>query len=160
LFATHYHELTRLAELLPGRVGNLHVAVREWKDQVIFLHRIEPGRAEKSFGIHVARLAGLPGSTIARAKEILEQLSVDHSALTGGGGPAAGPDGGGLRVHVRGSAKGSGAERAGGGQMGLFAEVVPHPAVDALGEVELESLSPLEAFDALRRLKGLVQGGG
>jgi len=160
LFATHYHELTRLAELLPGRVGNLHVAVREWKDQVIFLHRIEPGRAEKSFGIHVARLAGLPGGTIARAKEILEQLSVDHSALTGGGGPAAGPDGGGLGVQVRGSAKGSGAERAGGGQMGLFAEVVPHPAVDALGEVELESLSPLEAFDALRRLKGLVQGGG
>jgi len=81
LFATHYHELTGLAELLPGRVANLHVAVREWQDQIIFLHRILPGRADKSYGIHVAKLAGLPARTIARARQVLESLEVDHSAL-------------------------------------------------------------------------------
>ena len=81
LFATHYHELTQLQELLEGRVTNLHVAVREWQDQIIFLHRILPGRADKSYGIHVAKLAGLPARTVARAKQVLECLEVDHSAL-------------------------------------------------------------------------------
>lgn len=81
LFATHYHELTQLQERLQGRVTNLHVAVREWQDQIIFLHRILPGRADKSYGIHVAKLAGLPARTVARARQVLECLEVDHSAL-------------------------------------------------------------------------------
>ncbi|MBY0308084.1 MAG: DNA mismatch repair protein MutS, partial [Phycisphaerales bacterium] len=81
LFATHYHELTQLQELMPQRVTNLHVAVREWHDQIIFLHRILQGRADKSYGIHVAKLAGLPARTVARAKQVLECLEVDHSAL-------------------------------------------------------------------------------
>ena len=81
LFATHYHELTQLQELLPQRVTNLHVAVREWQDQIIFLHRILQGRADKSYGIHVAKLAGLPSQTVARAKQVLDSLEVDHSAL-------------------------------------------------------------------------------
>ncbi|MFT3685198.1 MAG: DNA mismatch repair protein MutS [Phycisphaerales bacterium] len=81
LFATHYHELTQLQELMPQRVTNLHVAVREWQDQIIFLHRILQGRADKSYGIHVAKLAGLPTRTVQRAKQVLECLEVDHSAL-------------------------------------------------------------------------------
>jgi DNA mismatch repair protein MutS len=73
LFATHYHELTELAATLP-RVKNYNVAVREWHDQVIFLHKILPGGTDKSYGIQVARLAGLPKEVIARAKEVLNNL--------------------------------------------------------------------------------------
>ena len=73
LFATHYHELTDLARTRPG-VKNFNVAVREWNDQIIFLRKIVPGGADKSYGIQVARLAGLPGSILARSKEILSNL--------------------------------------------------------------------------------------
>ncbi len=73
LFATHYHELTEL-EMTRAGVRNYNVAVREWNDQIIFLRKIIPGGADKSYGIQVARLAGLPGSVIARAKEILSNL--------------------------------------------------------------------------------------
>ena len=67
LFATHYHELTDLADALPG-VVNAHVAAREWKDDIIFLRKIVGGRSDRSYGIQVARLAGLPGSVVARAR--------------------------------------------------------------------------------------------
>ena len=67
LFATHYHELTDLEERLAGRVRNLHVSVREWGDQIVFLHRILPGRTSQSYGVHVAKLAGIPASVVARA---------------------------------------------------------------------------------------------
>jgi DNA mismatch repair protein MutS len=73
LFATHYHELTDLAADMPG-VGNLHVSAREWKDDVIFLRKIEPGGSDRSFGIQVARLAGLPAPVVVRAQEILHNL--------------------------------------------------------------------------------------
>jgi DNA mismatch repair protein MutS len=73
LFATHYHELTELAELF-GNVRNLNVAVREWMDEVVFLHRILPGGTDKSYGIHVAKLAGIPKSILNRSDEILEEL--------------------------------------------------------------------------------------
>jgi DNA mismatch repair protein MutS len=73
LFATHYHELTELAVALPG-VKNFNVAVREWHDQIIFLRKILPGGTDKSYGIQVARLAGLPRAVIDRAKEILRNL--------------------------------------------------------------------------------------
>jgi len=78
LFATHYHELTELADLLDN-VKNENVAVREWKDQVIFLHKIIPGRTDKSYGVHVARLAGIPQNVIARAGEILDELESNFS---------------------------------------------------------------------------------
>jgi DNA mismatch repair protein MutS len=71
LFATHYHELTELAEQLEG-VRNLRVAVKEAADKIIFLHKIEPGKANRSYGIEVARLAGLPATVIDRAREILK----------------------------------------------------------------------------------------
>jgi DNA mismatch repair protein MutS len=81
LFATHYHELTKLAEERKG-VGNLNVAVREWNEQIIFLRKIIPGGADKSYGIQVARLAGLPKEVLDRAKEILAHLESSNSAET------------------------------------------------------------------------------
>jgi DNA mismatch repair protein MutS len=79
LFATHYHELTELAARLP-RLKNFNVAVREWNDQIIFLRKIEPGGTDKSYGIHVARLAGVPKPVLERSKEILRNL--EESELT------------------------------------------------------------------------------
>ena len=79
LFATHYHELTELAERLP-RVRNFNVAVREWNEQIVFLRKIVEGGTDKSYGIHVARLAGVPKSVLDRAKEILRNL--EESELT------------------------------------------------------------------------------
>jgi DNA mismatch repair protein MutS len=73
LFATHYHELTELADRLP-RLRNFNVAVREWNEQIVFLHKIVEGGADKSYGIHVARLAGVPKPVIERAKAILRNL--------------------------------------------------------------------------------------
>jgi DNA mismatch repair protein MutS len=77
LFATHYHEMTELAVVCPG-VKNYNVAVREWNDQIVFLRKIQPGAADKSYGIQVARLAGLPKSLIERAKEILANLEASE----------------------------------------------------------------------------------
>ncbi len=79
LFATHYHELTDLAERFAG-VKNLNVAVREWEDQVIFLHRIVEGGTDRSYGIHVARLAGVPRDVLDRARQLLGELAVQHIA--------------------------------------------------------------------------------
>ena len=77
LFATHYHELTDLEAQLPG-VRNYNVAVKEWDDQVVFLHQIVPGAADKSYGIHVAQLAGVPRSVNERAREVLAWLEAQH----------------------------------------------------------------------------------
>jgi DNA mismatch repair protein MutS len=82
LFATHYHELTRLADTLP-RLRNWTVAVREWQDEIVFVRRVVPGSADRSYGIQVARLAGMPPSVVARAREILSGME------KGGGLPAA-----------------------------------------------------------------------
>jgi DNA mismatch repair protein MutS len=131
LFATHYHEITSLSDRLP-RVRNLHVTVREWEDGIVFLHRIEAGRADRSYGIHVAKLAGLPREAVSRAEEILESLAV-HSPAT----PASPPP-----------AKAGSAPR----QLDLFTEYLPHPVVDALRKVDLNALSPMQAFDVLRTL--------
>ena len=77
LFATHYHELTDLRKSLP-RLKNLNVSVKEWQDDVVFLHKIVEGAADKSYGIHVARLAGVPKSVNDRAKQILSHLESEH----------------------------------------------------------------------------------
>src|SRR5690606_9871586 len=155
LFATHYHELTDLEERLPGRVCNLHVAVREWGDDIVFLHRILPGPTDQSYGIHVAKLAGVPRSVTARADGILRSLAVHHHAPERPGGAAerggdgasangARPRGHGARIDARNIPE--------AGQLPLFTEYIPHPVVDRLREVKIESMSPLEAFEALRRL--------
>jgi DNA mismatch repair protein MutS len=77
LFATHYHELAQLAETLP-RLCNYNVLVREWQDEIIFLHKIAPGSADKSYGIHVARLAGVPEEVLDRAEAVLGELEAHH----------------------------------------------------------------------------------
>ncbi len=81
-FATHYHELTDLARTLPD-VRNLNVAVREWEEQLVFLHKIVEGPADKSYGIHVARLAGVPREVNERAKDILAKLEQQHVGENG-----------------------------------------------------------------------------
>ncbi len=138
LFATHYHELTDLEELLPGRVRNLHVSVREWGEQIVFLHRILPGRTSQSYGVHVAKLAGIPAPVINRAREVLGALSVQHA----GHAPSA--------IQTAGKKKPKDTPADGTGS--LFA-TPDHPVIQELRELKLESLSPLDAFDALRRLR-------
>ena len=153
LFATHYHELTDLEELLPGKVRNLHVSVREWGDDIVFLHRILPGRTDQSYGIHVAKLAGIPSSTITRAREVLDQLAVHHH------GPSSASHEPRAEASVRASnaAKPTTSRPPAPGQMSLFTEYVQHPAVNQLKELKLESLTPLQAFDALRQLKAMAE---
>ncbi len=82
IFATHYHELTDLADALPG-VVNCHVAAREFKDDIVFLHKIVAGRSDRSYGIQVAQLAGLPPAVVRRAAEILKSLERDELARGG-----------------------------------------------------------------------------
>jgi DNA mismatch repair protein MutS len=77
LFATHYHELAQLAETLP-QLRNYNVLVREWQDDIVFLHKIAAGGADKSYGIHVARLAGVPREVLERARAVLHQLESHH----------------------------------------------------------------------------------
>ncbi|MEO0482176.1 MAG: DNA mismatch repair protein MutS [Planctomycetota bacterium] len=148
LFATHYHELTDLAERRPDRVGNLHVAVREWtspdgEQEIVFLHQIEPGRADRSYGLHVAKLAGVPRPVIDRAQAVLEALAVHH-------GPAEGSPTASVPHHTPNAAPQS-------GQLPLFTEYLPHPALDRLRELKLDELTPLAAFDALRALQGALE---
>jgi DNA mismatch repair protein MutS len=140
LFATHYHELTELEERLPGRVKNLHVSVREWGDQIVFLHRILPGRSDRSYGVHVARLAGIPAPVVRRAGEVLASLAVQH-------GPATAKE---ATARIQPASPPS-------AQLSLFTEYVSHPVVGELRELKLDALSPIQAFDELRRLRALVQ---
>jgi DNA mismatch repair protein MutS len=135
IFATHYHELTDLADALPN-VANFHVVVREWKDDLVLLHKVVPGRADRSYGIQVARLAGLPPVVVARAREILSGLERDE--LSRGGRPSL-----------------SGAASSRQQQLGLFQ--APGPADDVLRgrlrEVDVNQLTPLQALALLAELK-------
>ena len=135
LFATHYHELTDLADARPG-VANAHVLVREWHEDILFLRKVVDGRSDRSYGIQVARLAGLPTEVVTRAREILSQLEQDE--LARGGRPSL-----------------SGAPKP-GEQLGLFA--APAPVDDALARklaaLDVDRLTPI---DALMTLAGLVK---
>lgn len=141
LFATHYHELTGLADRLPN-VTNLHVAVREWgapgNEQIIFLYRILPGRTDRSYGIHVAKIAGLPKGTIKRASELLETLAVQTEA------PQLPKD-----MQPR--------TPAAGAQLSLFTEYLDHPAIEALRTIDLNDMTPMQAFDTLRQLREMLE---
>ncbi|PYM67527.1 MAG: DNA mismatch repair protein MutS, partial [Candidatus Rokuibacteriota bacterium] len=132
LFATHFHELTRLAGRLPG-VRNFHVAVREWNDEIIFLHKVEPGATDRSYGIQVARLAGLPPEVIARAKALLAELE----------------EAGQGRADARDAV-----------QLGLFAPAAPDPIVTELATLDLAHLTPLEALNLLHKWQQLTVGAG
>ncbi|MFM7582653.1 MAG: MutS-related protein, partial [Caldilinea sp.] len=136
--ATHYHELTDLAERLP-HVVNYNVAVDDSGngEDVVFLRRIIPGKADRSYGVHVARLAGLPGQVVSRAEEILGDL--ERSG-------AAGPRRLAESVAQRG--------RSNALQVSLFADL--HPAVAALRKLDVNSLTPLDALNRLFELQRLA----
>jgi DNA mismatch repair protein MutS len=138
LFATHYHELTDLADATPG-VVNYHVAAREWKDDIIFLRKIVPGRSDRSYGIQVARLAGLPAPVVNRAREILAALERDE--LTRGGRPSV-----------------SGTPGEPQQQLGLFqAQPSDDHLREKLAAVDIDRLTPLEALTTLAQLKKEAQ---
>lgn len=135
LFATHYHELTDLAADVPG-VGNLHVSAREWKSTVVFLRKIESGGSDRSFGIQVARLAGLPAAVVARAQEILRNL--ERTEFDREGRPrlahSEGPEAGGARQL----------QLFGGTEEAILAE---------LRRLQPDGLTPLEALQILAELR-------
>ncbi len=122
LFATHFHELTELARRLPG-AQNFHVAVREWNDSIVFLHKVRAGSTDRSYGIQVARLAGLPERVIARARTLLAELEAAGQRATD------------ARDAV---------------QLGLFAPA-PDPILVELSQLDLAHLTPLEALNRLAK---------
>ncbi len=136
LFATHYHELTELARYLP-RVRNFHVAVTEERGEVVFLHKIVPGGADKSYGVHVARLAGLPKPVVARAQEVLAALEQERP---------------------RGLGKATRAPAVPAPQMPLFGQ--RSDLADELAKLDIASLTPLEAITKLFELQEKARGDG
>jgi DNA mismatch repair protein MutS len=137
LFATHYHELTELAELLPT-VKNVHVSVKETPSEIIFLRKVEPGSADKSYGIEVARLAGLPRSVIERAREVLKRHEQSEHELSETLTPGA-------------SANGNGSQNV------LFT-ALDRAVIDRLKAADLDELKPIEALNLLAELKKQVGG--
>jgi DNA mismatch repair protein MutS len=135
IFATHYHELTQLGDLLPG-VRNMNVAVREHGEQIVFLRRLEAGGADRSYGIQVARLAGLPQEVLARARILLAELEGTHSRSGEGlgQGSASPPP-----------------------QLSLFTP--EERLVKQLRALDPERLTPLEALNLLAALKAEAEGG-
>jgi len=139
LFATHYHELTRLAERLDA-LSLHHVRAREWKGDLVLLHEVASGPADRSYGLAVARLAGLSPAVIGRAKDVLKRLEAGRAAT---GGLAAGLD-----------------------DLPLFAaaaeveQAKPDPVRAAVAEVDADALSPREALELIYRLKGILAESG
>jgi DNA mismatch repair protein MutS len=135
IFATHYHELTRLAERLPG-VVNFNVAVHEEADQIVFLRRLLPGGADRSYGVEVARLAGLPLDVVTRARGILQELENGMHPEAHGRTPASARD----------------------PQLPLF-DPPSHPAVERLRDLDVNTLTPLDALNRLAELTELARAG-
>jgi DNA mismatch repair protein MutS len=135
MFATHYHELTRLADRLDA-LSLHHVRAREWKGDLVLLHEVAPGPADRSYGIAVAKLAGVPPIVLARAKSVLARLEAGRDAT---GGIAAGLD-----------------------DLPLFASIAAAPSAprdplaEALAQINPDALTPREAMDALYALKRLA----
>jgi DNA mismatch repair protein MutS len=139
LFATHYHELVELEKTKP-RLRNANVAVSQNQGEIVFLHRIVSGGADQSYGIHVARLAGVPGLVLERAREILTFLEKQH-------GPDPGLPEGPIRRKVKTGRALSGS---------LFA-ALPDPLLVELREIDLAQLSPSGALDLVKRLRELAE---
>jgi DNA mismatch repair protein MutS len=134
LFATHYHELTELADLLPA-VKNVHVSVKETPSEIIFLRRVEPGSADKSYGIEVARLAGLPRSVVERAREVLKKHEQSEHELSETLSPGA-----------------SDIAHKNGHQQVLFT-TLDREVLEKLRGADLDQLKPLDALNLLAELK-------
>ncbi len=149
LFATHYHELTELALLFP-RIQNLHIKVKEWNDRIIFLRKIGEGSCDHSYGIQVARLAGVPVSVIGRAKEILANLenmefTPDHKPVL-------------ARHHQERKGAAQEASLLDGIQMNLL-DSTAIELVEQLRTLDVEGLTPLDALNLLAELKQKAGGG-
>lgn len=142
LFATHYHQLTELALTCPG-IQNYNIAVREWNDRIIFLHKIVPGGTDRSYGIQVARLAGIPGEVIRRAREILANL--EKGELTESGRP---------RLATRSARSGTNPEES---QISLFSNQT-HPILKELRDINISEMTPIEALNCLNDLKKKADG--
>ena len=130
LFATHYHELTQLSDHLPG-VRNYNVAVSEENGSIVFLRRIVPGRADKSYGIHVAQLAGMPNAVVNRAWEVLRDLEVDDTQVSGNG-----------------NSTGNSSQPT---QLALMP--MSSPTLDELKGLDISSMTPIEAINKLYELQ-------
>ncbi len=142
LFATHYHELTTLAGSLDG-VRNYNVAVREWQEQVVFLHKILPGAADKSYGIHVARLAGVPPLVVERAKQILAQLENEHLDAQG-------------QTKLAQRAR---RIKTADLQLTLFA-AEEHPLLGEVRQLKLDETAPLAAWQWLEQWQARLKNSG
>jgi DNA mismatch repair protein MutS len=142
MFATHYHELTELADVLP-RLRNMNVLVRETEDSIVFLRKVVPGSADQSYGIEVAKLAGIPEGVIVRAREVLANL--EESQYTAEAVP-----------RLAGGAHGPLGE--GGPQLRLF-EAAPSAVEKEIEELDLDRMTPLDALGKLAELKKRVGGG-
>jgi len=136
LFATHYHQLTDLAQELSG-VCNLNVSVRERADEILFLHKIVEGGTDRSYGIHVARLAGVPKDLLDRAKTILSSLEAEAGGISPSTLQRLDPS----------------------QQLGLFSPETPSEIEQALGSIDPDHLTPMEALVQLHELKRLAEGG-
>ena len=139
IFATHYHELVQLADELVA-VRNYNVGVREVGDQILFLYRLQPGGADRSYGIEVGRLAGLPAPVIARARTVLALLEGEAEHLV----PALAP--------AMAAAKRSRSALASPGQLGLFVPAELHVAVERLRAIDVNTLTPLAALQLMAEL--------
>jgi DNA mismatch repair protein MutS len=134
MFATHYHELMQLPERL-AHARNCNVAVQESGGTVVFLHRLMPGGTDRSYGVHVAQLAGLPDAVVQRAREVLGTLEGEHRVVPGAPPPPSDP-----------------------GQLALFNAPKPDPVVEDLRAIDLNQLTPLEAMNRLAELQRKAEG--
>jgi DNA mismatch repair protein MutS len=141
LFATHYHELTELAETKP-RVKNFNIAVKEWNDQIIFLRKLVPGGTNRSYGIQVARLAGIPDVVISRSKKILDRI--EHLS-------SAGQD-----VHIRTDASGKISQNP--VQLDLF-QSAEREIVRRLRGIDINTTTPIDALEMLQKLQQIAMEG-
>jgi DNA mismatch repair protein MutS len=162
VFATHYHELVGLVDTLP-RAAAFNVSVKESGADIVFLHTLRPGGSDRSYGVHVARLAGLPPAVVARAARILREL---ESGPWGSGGRGAGlaersrdqlslfgdPLGGGRRGAAAADAAATGGVPEGSTGVGETTRAI----LERLAELQTDELTPLDALNALADLKGLL----
>ncbi|MGQ9547908.1 MAG: DNA mismatch repair protein MutS [Roseiflexus sp.] len=159
LFATHYHELTDLERTLP-RLKNYHMAATEQDGRVVFLHELRPGGADRSYGIHVAELAGIPQSVIRRASELLAELEHHAPRSAPPTVPASGDN---RRSAGRASSTDAARNERGralpDGQLSLF-DLTPGPVIEMLRRIDINQLTPLEALNKLHELQKLARTGG
>ncbi len=141
LFATHFHELTELARIMRG-IKNYHLAVQEWGEEIVFLYKVTEGNCDESFGIHVAKLAGMPAKVVSRARDILRNLQQD--SFTG-------------NIRARFSEK----KRVEETQLDLFeTRSGVDPVVKKIAELDVENMSPIDALNKLAEIKEEVADHG